>query len=119
MIGGGVYSVTQVRKVDREAGYVRYREGLRSNQSACIEAERGTVVAGAATPTQVTDLCDRSRTFQALEYVLFGLGSISAGAGLIMLVSGGSSSEDQSDAKIMPSVSLEPGGARVHLSLSF
>jgi hypothetical protein len=120
MIGGGVYSVAQVRKVDQDAGYLRYRAGLRADQSACVEASHGTPVPDAASPSQISKLCDRARTFEALEYVLFGLGSVSAGAGLIMLLSGGNdAAETEQTARLVPRVNLEPGGARVQVSLRF
>jgi hypothetical protein len=106
--------------VDQNAGYARYRAGLRAQQDACLEAGRGTQVPGAAPASEVSKLCDRARTFQALEYVLFGLGAVSAGAGVIMLLSGGDEpSESEQTARVMPTVNLEPGGARVQMSLSF
>jgi hypothetical protein len=101
---------------------MRYREGLTTRQSACMEAKRGTVVPGAASPARVMDMCDQSQAFEALQYVFYGLGAVSMGAGLVMLLS--PSGNDQAkeragSARIEPHVALEPGGGRVELSLSF
>lgn len=120
MVGGGVYSAIQVRKIDQDAGYARYRAGLHPDQNACVEASRGTQVPGASPASDVSRLCDRSRTFEALQYVLFGLGTVSAGAGVIMLLSGGDDGvKEERSARVQPTVNVGPTGARVQLSLTF
>jgi hypothetical protein len=88
LVGGGVYSLVRVRQIDSDDGFERYRQGFRPDQDVCDEARAGvsSSVSGAASPTEASSLCNEASTFQVLQYVFFGLGAVSTGAGIYLLV---------------------------------
>jgi hypothetical protein len=88
LTGGGIYSMVRVRQTDNDEGFDRYRRGFGADQDVCDEARAGnpSAVPGAATPDQARQLCSTASTFQTLQYVFLGLGAVSTGAGIYLLV---------------------------------
>lgn len=86
LLGGGVYSVTRVHQINDSPEYVGYRSSFRKDQNVCLEAEKGTRISGQVGPAEIEDLCSQARTFEALQYVLFGLGSAAIGTGILILL---------------------------------
>ena len=87
LVAAGVFSVFKVNAVENEDKVDKYRQGFPSDVDSCERAKAGvnSKVAGAATPTEMQDFCSTAGTFQALQFVFFGLGAISAGAGIYLL----------------------------------
>lgn len=84
---GGFYSMLKVNSVNKDDKFDAYRRGFGADEDICDRADRGTPskVPGAATPSEAKDLCSTGSTFQTLQYVFFGLGAVSAGAGAYFL----------------------------------
>ena len=79
-------------------------------------------VMGAADPAEMHGLCSQATTFQTLQFVFFGLGAISAGAGVYLLATdrGGSPDAGASHAQ-RPTWSVTPtvGKSSGHLELLY
>jgi hypothetical protein len=86
LVAGGVYSSVKVKAIEEDPAMQSYRAQFAKGQNACTEAERGTERPGAAAPGEVADLCSEARTYQALQYLLFGLGSVAVGTGALILL---------------------------------
>jgi hypothetical protein len=97
LVAAGVYSVLRVGAIENEDKVDRYRQGFRPNVDSCSEAEAGvrSNIPGAATPGEMQDFCSAASTFQALQFVFFGLGAISAGAGIYLLATDSSPATSQ------------------------
>jgi hypothetical protein len=63
------------------------------------------------------DFCSSATTFQTLQYIFFGLGAVSAGAGIYLLAS--DKSVPPSTVRLRVSPSIGRSGGRLDLSLSF
>lgn len=87
LVAAGIYSVVRVSAIQNDDSVERYRQGFHSNVDSCEQAAAGvsSPIPGAASPTEMQDFCSTAKTFQALEFVFFGLGAISAGAGIYFL----------------------------------
>ncbi len=127
-VGGGVYSMLQVKSVNDDAGFNNYRAGLTTDQNACDEARAGTAVSGAPAPSSITDKCDKAALFETLQYVFLGLGGAAITTGTILLLASdsddsstkGSSSKHSNQAlRIKPRIGVTSQGALVDLSVRF
>jgi hypothetical protein len=85
-VAAGVYSTLRVNSINHDADFDSYRAGIPKSDDACVEANRDFVVPGATSPSRISDLCSKSKTFEALQYVFFGLGVVAAGTGALILV---------------------------------
>ena len=124
----GVYSTLRVNSINHDAEFDSYRAGISKNADACVSANRNVVVSGASSPNRISDLCSESKTFEALEYVFFGLGAVAAGTGALILLT-----EDappprhtdagrvlgRHDARLEPRLSVGPHSAALDLRLRF
>ena len=86
-IAAGVFSVLRVNSIEGEEKVDRYRQGFRPEVNTCDQADAGisSRIAGAATPSEMQSFCSTAGTYQTLELVFFGLGALSAGAGIYLL----------------------------------
>lgn len=97
-LGAGVFSSLRVKALsddfESDAPSLAYRRGAGAGD-ACDAAEAGTVVSlpGAASPGQVGKRCDTIATFQTLQYVFYGVGALTAGAGAYLLLTSPSASK--------------------------
>jgi hypothetical protein len=89
LLGVGVYSVVRVHVIDSDDRVEAYRQGFHSGVDVCDQARSGveSKISGAATAAQMKDFCSSATTFQTLQYIFFGIGAISAGAGIYLLAS--------------------------------
>ena len=80
---------------------------------------------GAPAPGEVADLCSQARTFEALQYVLLGLGGVAIGTGAVILVTDSSGDAPEKDhrpeeaLRPRPRVAVGRSSAEVGLSLNF
>ena len=113
LIAAGVFSVFRVSSIESDEKVERYRQGFRPEVDACEQAEAGVAsrVAGAATPSEMQGFCSTAGTFQALEFVFFGLGAISAGAGIYLLATDVTPTTTRSGPRfaVTPPIGRSPG----------
>jgi hypothetical protein len=121
LIAAGVFSVIRVNAIEGEESVDRYRQGFRPEVNACDQAEAGnpSKIPGAASPAEMQDYCSQASTFQALEYVFFGLGAISAGAGIYLLATDTSASAARSKSYFAVTPPLGRSGGRVEFGFRF
>jgi hypothetical protein len=120
LLAAGLYSVVRVHDIDTNDRFDLYRQGFPPGDDICDKARAGTTskIVGAATPTEMQDFCSEATTFQMLQYVFFGLGAISTGAGVYLLATDKSAPPPaQSSWKVSPSVSRS--GGRLELKVTF
>jgi len=115
----GIYSTVRVSAVNGSSDFTGYRAGFHSNQNACDEANRNTIVPGAASPDRIQDLCSKARTFEALQYVFFGLGAVAAGTGTLILLTQDGDKPKSHAARLEPHFSFGRGMAAVDMRLRF
>jgi hypothetical protein len=124
----GVYSTLRVNSINHDAEFDSYRAGISKNADACVSANRNVVVNGASSPSRISDLCSESKTFEALEYVFFGLGAVAAGTGALILLTDDAPQPRHTDARRVPArraarleprLSVGPHSAAVDLRLRF
>jgi hypothetical protein len=120
LLAAGVYSVVRVRAIDSDDRVEAYRQGFHSGVDVCDQARAGveSKVAGAATSTQMKDFCSSATTFQTLQYIFFGLGAVSAGAGIYLLASDKSGTRPAT-SRVQVSPSIGRSGGRLDLSFTF
>jgi hypothetical protein len=120
LLAAGVYSVVRVRAIDSDDRVEAYRQGFHSGVDVCDQARAGveSKVAGAATSTQMKDFCSSATTFQTLQYIFFGLGAVSAGAGIYLLASDKSGTRPAT-TRFQVSPSIGQSGGRLDLSFTF
>jgi len=118
-VAAGIYSIVRVQAIDADQRVQLYRQGFRAGVDVCDEARAGvdSKMMGAATPTQMKDFCSSATTFQALQYVFFGLGAVSAGAGIYLLATDKRTTAATSRLDVLPSVGHS--SARLDVRLSF
>jgi len=115
LVAAGLYSVVRVHDIDTNDRFDLYRQGFPAGVDICDKARNGKspspMVIGAATPTEMQDFCSEATTFQMLQYVFFGLGAVSAGAGVYLLATdkGAPAAAAQSRWSLSPSVSHSGG----------
>jgi hypothetical protein len=121
LIAAGVFSVVRVNSIEGEEKVERYRQGFRPEVNACDQAEAGVSsrIAGAATPGEMQDFCSTAGTFQALEFVFFGLGALSAGAGIYFLATDNTTSTARSRSYFAVTPPLGRSGGRVEIGFRF
>jgi len=124
----GLYSTLRVNSINHDSDFDSYRAGISKNDDACREANRDRVVPGATSPSRISDLCSQSKTFEALQYVFFGLGAVAAGTGALILITDDKAPPAKKDAharpnshraEIHPSVLLAPNAASIDLRVRF
>jgi hypothetical protein len=86
LIAGGVVFALHVDKIQKDPSFVRYRAGLRTDQNACTEADRGTVVVGAMESSEVSRTCSSAKTYRALEVAFLTTGAVASVAGVVTLL---------------------------------
>jgi hypothetical protein len=121
LIGAGVFSVLRVNAIENEDKVDKYRQGFRPDVDSCEQAKAGTNsrIAGAATPTEMQDFCSAAGTFQALQYVFFGLGALSAGAGIYMLATEPSAPTARSRSFFAVTPPIGRSGGRIEFGFRF
>jgi hypothetical protein len=119
LLAAGVYSVVRLHAIDNDDRVVAYRQGFHSGVDVCDQARAGveSKVTGAATPTEMKDFCSSATTFQTLQYIFFGIGAVSAGAGVYLLASDKSAAPSTSKLQVSPSIGRS--GGRLDLSFTF
>jgi hypothetical protein len=121
LLAAGLYSVVRVHDIDTNDRFDLYRQGFPPGDDICDKARAGqsSRIVGSATPTEMQDFCSEATTFQMLQYVFFGLGAISTGAGVYLLATdkGPSAPAAQAQWKLAPSVSRS--GGRLELKVAF
>jgi len=119
MMAAGVYSTVKVRAINDSPELSGYRSAFRSSQNVCVEADRGTIVPGQASPGEISDLCAEARTFEALQYVFFGLGTVAAGTGVLILLTDDSGKKEQEKRaarlRIIPELSPRRSSLNLHM----
>jgi hypothetical protein len=127
-VAAGVYSTLRVNSINHDSEFDSYRAGIAKNDDACVEANRNLVVTGATAPSRISELCSQSKTFEALQYVFFGLGAVAAGTGALILLTDDKSAPPKSDAHaaplrrklaIVPRLSVGPHSAAIDLRFCF
>jgi hypothetical protein len=121
LIAAGVFSVIRVNAIENDEKVERYRQGFRPEVDSCQQAEAdvSSRIAGAATPTEMQDFCSTAGTFQTLEFVFFGLGAISAGAGIYLLATDSSAAATRSRSYFAVTPPLGRSGGRVEFGFRF
>jgi len=121
LIAAGLYSVIRVHDIDTNDRVEAYRQRFHEGVDPCDQARAGvsSTVKGAATPTEMQDFCSEDATFKTLQYVFFGLGGISAGAGIYLLATNKSSAAAVSKSRWEVSPSVARSGARLQLRIFF
>jgi len=121
LVGAGIFSVLKVNSIEGEEKVNRYRQGFRPDVDSCDQAEAGnsSKVMGAATPAEMQDFCSSAGTFQALEFVFFGLGAISAGVGIYFLATDSSASAARSRSYFTVAPPIGRSGGRVEFGFRF
>lgn len=124
MIAGGFVSMAKVSSIDSQSDLDAYRRGFGSKQDICDMARSGrtSTIPGSASPGQVSSYCSSATTFEVLEFVLLGLGVVSAGAGTYLLVTHPSSSTSTSSTPPPSRVRVTPRTGEVrgmNVELSF
>lgn len=106
---GGIYSSFKVSSINNRDGFVAYRSGIAGD--VCDAAKAGVIaqrgggpVAGAWGPAEVDGNCSTAKTFTALQWVFYGLGALSVGAGTYLLMT-----EERGQGK------TPPASARIQL----
>ena len=125
----GLYSTLRVNSINHDSDFDSYRAGIAKSDDACTEANRGHIVPSATSPGRISDLCSQSKTFEALQYIFFGLGAVAAGTGALILLTDDSAPPPKKDAArtrraperaaIHPSVMLAPNAASIELRVKF
>ncbi len=118
-MAGGVYSTVRVKQINGSPEYTGYRAAIPSSRNICVEAQKGTVVPGQASPSRIDDLCSQAKTFEALEYVLFGLGAVAAGTGVLILLTESPDKKPASALGLRLLPELGPHRGVVRLGLDF
>ena len=120
-IGAGVFSVLRVNAIENDDKVSKYRQGFSPDVDACERAKAGvdSRVSGAATPTEMEDFCSSAGTFSALQFVFFGLGALSAGAGIYLLATEPSSPTARSQPFFTVTPPVGRSGGRVEFGLRF
>lgn len=120
-IAAGIYSVVRVSEIQNDDSVERYRQGFHSDVDSCAQAEAGvnSPIAGAATPTEMQDFCSTAKTFQALEFVFFGLGAITAGAGIYFLATDSNATAARSKPYFAVTPPVGRSGGRVQFGFRF
>jgi len=121
LIGAGIYSVIRVNSIESEDKVEHYRRGFAPDVDACERAEAGVTsrIAGAATPGEMQDFCSSAKTFQALEFVFFGLGALSAGAGIYFLATDSGTSTARARSYFSVTPPLGRSGGRIQVGFRF
>jgi hypothetical protein len=117
LLGAGIYSIVRVQAIDTDQRVQLYRQGFHAGDDVCDEARAGveSKVMGAATALQMRDFCSSATTFQTLQFVFFGLGAVSAGAGIYLLATDRPAATSRFD--VLPSVGRN--GGRLDVRMSF
>jgi hypothetical protein len=120
-IAAGVFSVFRVNAIEGEEKVDRYRQAFRPEVDSCDQAEAGisSKIAGAATPAEMKDFCSTAGTFQALKFVFFGLGALSAGAGIYFLATDNSASAARSGSYFSVTPPFGRSAGRVEFGFRF
>ncbi len=127
LVAGGAYSAIKVRSINEDPEFTSYRAQFPTSQNACREAERGAERPGTASAGEIARMCEQARTYQALQYLFFGLGGVAIGTGAVILFSGGGSSSEPPERdharrqkiKAEPRVAVGRTSAEVGLHLEF
>jgi hypothetical protein len=119
-LASGLYSLVRVHDVASNDRYSLYLSGFHSNVNACDQANAkiSVTIPGAATPTEMRDLCSELSTFQTLEVVFFGAAAIAAGTGIFLLATD-SSSRTAAAPPVQVGASAGPNGGNVQVKVRF
>lgn len=117
ILSAGVYSAVKVQSLNDSSRLAGYKAAFRPSQNVCAEAEKGTVVPGQAPPGEIADICTEARTYEALQYVFFGLGAVAVGTGVLILLTDDSGAPKQAGLRVTPEVA--PGRGAVNVRLRF
>jgi hypothetical protein len=123
LIAAGFYSVVRVHDIDTNDRFDLYRQQFPPGDDICDNARANThptkPIVGAATPTEMQDLCSEATTFQMLQYVFFGLGAVSAGAGIYLLATDKAAPPPAAQSRWSLAPSLSHSGGRLQLKVAF
>jgi hypothetical protein len=121
LIAAGIFSVVRVNSIENEEKVDHYRRGFPPEVDSCERAEAGVPsrIAGAATPGEMQNFCSTASTFKALEFVFFGLGALSAGAGIYLLATDTSASATRSRSYFAVTPPIGRSSARVEFGFRF
>jgi hypothetical protein len=108
----GLVSTLQVNGVRNDQGFITYANQYVSSTDVCDAAtnKRGPdaakgerALAGAASFEEAATLCSKAATFQALQFVFYGLAAVSAGTGAYLVAT------SQPGFTLKPQVGLDSG----------
>jgi hypothetical protein len=110
LVAGGAYSAIKVKSINEDPEFTNYRAQFPTSQNACREAERGSERPGTASAGEIARMCEQARTYEALQYLFFGLGGVAIGTGAVILLSGGGASSEppERDHARRPKIKAEP-----------
>jgi len=115
LLAAGVYSSLKVNSINNDDTYADYREGVSGNVCDAAKAD------GMRPNSEVDDMCSTASKYGTLQFVFYGLGALSAGAGVYLLMTDKPKAEVQSPpasaVRLVPSVGPRVNG--VDLQVTF
>ncbi len=115
LLAAGLYSSLKVNGINNDDTYKDYQQGVSGN--VCDAAKSG----GTNPNGEVDDMCSTARKYGTLQFVFYGLGALSAGAGVYLLMTDKPKAEMQSPPpsaiRLVPSVGPRVNG--VDLQVTF
>ncbi|HMJ13159.1 MAG TPA: hypothetical protein VK524_17180 [Polyangiaceae bacterium] len=118
LAAGGIYAALRVNGINESSDFGAYRAGLPQSSDACDEAEDGRIVSGAPSPSEIQDDCRTGKTFQVLQYVLFGLGAGALTTGALLVLTH-DSTRASGAAAARPRAEVTAHSARVAVDIAF
>ena len=117
---GGVYSSLKVKGISDDSGFASYRDGVPDDKDVCDYADSGEQVNGAPSASDISDKCSTASKFSVLQWVFYGLGVASVGAGTYLLATEepeeeGNKAPPAARLHILPSAGHNSGGVDVRL----
>jgi hypothetical protein len=111
----GLVSSLQVNGIRTDEKWEAYRTQYPNESDVCAiargEATPKTTVAqpGAASAAEAADMCDKAGTLEILQVVFYGLAAVSAGVGVYLIATSGTSEAPTTGLTIQPRISKTAG----------
>lgn len=113
----GVVSALQVNSIQNDDGFDKFRQQYPGSGDVCEAAANKQpptkTVAGAMSAEDVIQSCDKASTFEVLQIVFFGVGAVSAGLGIFLLATSGTSDQPTTGITVQPRVGAHSGSLGV------
>jgi hypothetical protein len=117
LLAAGGLAALRLNSITNDAGLQAYRDGLRSNEDACKEADSDREVQGSIAPARVRSLCSQGNTLEIAQIVLLAGGAVAAATGLTLLLT--APSKKAAAAFIQPQVNVGKYRTDVGLVMRF